>query len=349
MQFDISCYNVCCNKCTQMMNYMRGKESSLEAIAANVIRKLRPLAKLFGKEMTEYSGGLGKELEDSMNAEAFAKDVKRYQVKIQHMKNQKVKLGARLRARNDGNLKTILDMNALIKKEIRPLRDEWLNAEREYHIAVKGKAQNIQELNMKRQEALGKWQEQRQGLALASDRALDKEDLSPDARQYLELVMHEEDLRDTFYEICDQFEFRDYRSPQGMKENMFTLSSALVAFGVELDADPHTACRSGKDRTSLQRMEIGTRFISREVYGRHLHYREREKMPETAKIREQMLLNSGQIDDLAALNTGSSGLNVAGSYGSYLKDFGNGGKVFAPWYENIVLQGSRYAFAMKLK
>ena len=134
------------------------------------------------------------------------------------------------------------------------------------------------------------------------------------------------DLEDIYHEIEDQFEFKEYRSVQGMKENMYSLPSALVAFGIELDADPHTGCRSGKDRTSLQRMEIGTRFSLKEAFGRFLNYREMEQIPQTKETREQMLLNSGQIDDLAFLNIGSSGLNLSGSYGSYLKDFGKAGE-----------------------
>lgn len=235
------------------------------------------------------------------------------------------------------------------KDGIRELRKKFIEAERAYHSAkspIKAK-----QLDRERKQAFKEWQAKKDELAKRLDLELNvtqKPPLSPELRETLEIIRHEENLRDTYDEVSDLFEFRDHRDPKYMKQNMYILPSAIVAFGCELEADPHTGCRSGKDRTSLQRMEVGTRFLLKKAYGRHLNYREQEEYPLTSQIREQMLLNSGHIDELAFLNIGSHGLNLSGAYGAYLKDFGKWGEVNRDWYGQV-LEGAKGVFTMKLK
>lgn len=234
---------------------------------------------------------------------------------------------------------------------MRQLRNTHLEAERAYYTAKNNNepADVLARLDTARKTAFANWQTERQTLSMKFVNELKRTDLSPEARTHLESLQHQEDLVDMYNEVSDLLEFKEHRTGEGMRQNMYTLASSLVLLGIELDADPHTGCRSGKDRTSLQRMEIGTRLLLKNQYGRHLSYRELEQAPQTFRTREHMMLHSGHIDELARLNIGSSGLNLSGGYGQYLKNFGNGGQVYPSWYENVILYGAKNVFAMRLK
>lgn len=235
------------------------------------------------------------------------------------------------------------------KDGIRELREQFIGAERAYHAAKS--PIKVKEWDGLRKKTFKEWQTKKDELAKRLDLELNVAQdppLSTELREALEIIRHEENLRDTYDEVSDLLEFNDHRDPKYMKQNMYILPSAIVAFGCELDADPHTGCRSGKDRTSIQRMEVGTRFLLKKAYGRHLNFREQEGYPLTYQIREQMLLNSGHIDELAFRNIGSHGLNLSGSYQAYLKDFGKWGAVEHDWYGQV-LEGAKGVFTMKLK
>ena len=209
---------------------------------------------------------------------------------------------------------------------------------------------------IERKDAFESWKAQRETLAHLLSHELNdiktKPDLSKSESQYkkyLELVLEREDLIDITNEVSDQIEFRDFRELKAMDQQMYTFSSALVVLGIELGANPHTGCRSGKDRTSLQRMEVALRYLQRKIYGRHLNYREIEQAKETRMIREELLLNSGHIDDLAIINTGSKGLTPEGFYGSYVKDIDSEGNTYNSWFEKVVLGGAYKAFIREIK
>jgi len=352
VQFDVSCYNVGCNKWTKITtNFLAGKSvETFAKIGIALARKLR--IKFKGMSLTQYSGELGNKLEDEINKVAFQKDTKRFEAKLKTMKAARKALEPQLTPDEVKIIHEIEEASGYDTSRelgVSLTRFQLHEAEEKYYSAVKNKESGIKALDDARKQAFFTWQEARQKLAFSLNSQLARKDLSPSLRQYLEGIEHQENLRDLFHEISDQFQFKEYRSSQGMKQNMYSLSSALVAFGVELEADPHTCCRSGKDRTSVQRMEIGTRFLTKNSQGRHLNYREIEEAPQTFETREQMLLNSGQIDEIPFLNTGSFGLNLNGSYGNYLKNFGNGGEIYPSWYEKIVLYGVKNVFSMRLK
>lgn len=235
------------------------------------------------------------------------------------------------------------------KDGIRELRERFISAERAYHAAKS--PIKVKQYDALRKSTFKEWQTKKDELAKRLDLELNvahDPPLSAELREALEIIRHEENLHDTYNEVSDLLEFKDHRDPKYMKQNMYILPSAIVAFGCELDADPHTGCRSGKDRTSIQRMEVGTRFLLKKAYGRHLNFREQEEYPLTYPIREQMLLNSGHIDELAFRNIGSHGLNLSGSYQAYLKEFGKWGAVEHDWYGQV-LEGAKGVFTMKLK
>lgn len=238
-------------------------------------------------------------------------------------------------------------------KGIRQLRQAHLEAERAYFTAKRNNqpASEIARLNQARQKAFADWQTERQALAMKCVRELANPTLSAETNSFIRSIQHQENLMDMHNEVSDLFEFQEHRTEEGMRQNMYTLSSSLMLFSLELGTDPHTGCRSGKDRTSLGCMELGTRITLKHQFGRHLNYRELEQTPQTYQTRENMVLNSGHIgsDGLAGLNIGSSGLNLSGGYGSYLKNFGAGGQIYPSWYENVVLFGAKNVFAMQLR
>jgi len=132
-----------------------------------------------------------------------------------------------------------------------------------------------------------------------------------------------------------------------MKRNAYALSSALVTLSTLLKEDPHAGCRSGKDRTTMLDVEVTTRFTLSRLLGYFPDYLEMETLPLAMDVRERVALESGLIDDFVRANTGSRGLNLAGSYGGDLAYFGNRptGKSSA----RSVLGGVYHAFARTIK
>lgn len=343
VQFDISCYNVGCNKWTKMMtNLSNGK--GIETIAKTAINLMNTV---FKAKLPEFEGQLGNDVEKDMNTKAFAKDTKRYHAKIEKLKAQKQGILNKAIGKGTAGFSEIKKMEKLISGRLIRARQSLEVAETQYQRAKTSAEAKI--FDKERKEAFKEWQQVRYLVANQLDILRKRTDLSLDVQEYLEILEHQQDLDDLFNEIKDQLTFRDYRTDEGMDRNMYSLSSTLVLFGMALDADPHTACRSGKDRTSLQRMEIGTKVLSKEANHRYLNYREIEQNPGTYEIREQMLLNSGHIDDLARLNIGSSGLNLDGAHGSYLKQIERDGTIHSTEYERSVLFGAKGVFSMVLK
>ena len=158
----------------------------------------------------------------------------------------------------------------------------------------------------------------------------------------MQLVVYEQDIRDLKNEVSDVLEFQPHKEAEYMEKNMYILPSLLMALSIKLNEGPHTGCRSGKDRTSLVDMEISVLFAMREIRGRFLSYRELENDSLTDDVREQMLLNTGQIDELPYKNIGSLGINLAGSHGSYLGGATLGS--FLEW-QHSVAGGASGAFA----
>lgn len=339
-QFDITCYNAGCNDWTKMMSNLKAG-IGIEKVAKWGINATRFFGlKVGGEKISEYSGEKGFNLEDQMNDKAFAKQTEKYNAKMKDLKENRLALHDALK----GN-QTYHEVEEMSLK-IAGLRKDLESAETAYHTT---KSRRKGKLDKARKTAYQNWQVERDKLAKKLSSELIKAHDFPELQEYLHTVREEEDVRDAYNEVKDLLSYREYRLPAMMKRNMYTLPSAFVTLGIMLDGDPHTGCRSGKDRTSLQRMEIALRFGLREAYGRPLNYREIEEYPHTAILREQLLLNSGHIDNLAYLNTGSQGLNLSGSYGAYLKNFGRDGNAIPVWYEKVVLHGAKDVFAMKLK
>lgn len=198
-----------------------------------------------------------------------------------------------------------------------------------------------------RDAAFKVWQAARDDLAafLTQEIEVNGKNYSESLVSYLKKVRYEDNLIALHDEVSDQLAFREYRSLESMQKSMYSLSSTIMALSIYLEEDPNTGCRSGKDRTSIQDMEICTKLAMLSVRGRILHHREMndlEQNPETEEVREQLLLNSGQIDELAFKNIGSFGLNLSGGYGTFLTGFAKD-HATKPW-ETTVTGGIFKAF-----
>lgn len=281
--------------------------------------------KIKAKMLSTFGGNA---FENALNKAAWQKMQARAVGKIHELTQERKDLGGKP------------DSLAPLEKAVEKTRDDFKAAERVYR-----EAPSVSRAKEKRDLALKEWSSAKD--ALASELAKLKIEGKHD--KYIQLTSSLFDIQSLKEEIEDQFEFKDYLTPEFMKVNSYSMSSAVVTLGALLHDPTWTGCRSGKDRTSLQRVEIATRFGMREVNGRFRHFLEMEKDERTYKVREHTLLNSGQIDELAKRNIGSQGLNLSGGYGSYLKKFVGEGKPLKASYEEIITGGAAKTFAMRLK
>lgn len=273
--------------------------------------------------------GLGKlggnSLEDKMNKEAWQKLHASAEVKYKAIIDERKKLIADVPiAQYSASLRTL-------EEKEKSARAKFIEIERNFH-QVHSKFTKAE-----RDGAFSAWQACQNELAKELDIA--KKHNNPSIKEYAELTQRAFDIRSLQNEISDQFEFKEYLTPEGMYQNAYSMSSAVVALDALLKKPVWTACRSGKDRTSLQRIEIATRAAMRKIRGRMLSFREMEKDPLTYYVRQEIMLNSGHIDELAYRNIGAPGLNLSGAYGQYLKRFLPTGEVVNASFEQIVTGG----------
>ncbi len=165
---------------------------------------------------------------------------------------------------------------------------------------------------------------------------------------YLALMHRVFDIECLTEEIEDQMEFKDYLTKEGINRNAYSLPSALMCLSSLIGNAAWTGCRSGKDRTSLQRMEIAVRLGMRLSRGRYLHYREMEEDPNTYRMREEAALNTGHYDQLAMRNIGSQGLNLRGLCSPFVKRTLQNGKIIPHKTAEVSLKGVYKAFRRKL-
>jgi hypothetical protein len=274
------------------------------------------------EEFTVKPGG-GNGMEEAINKIAFDKHKERVKEKQAELAQSNLEHIQKIQSAPEQA--NVTKINGKVK-EIAGFRSNLVKAQEAF-------AKNPSEANQKLKTATFEaWQKARNELTNLIKNETDAEGISPDYKAFLQNVHYEDNLIALRDEISDQLQYQDYRKSEFMRQNMYSLPSTIVALAMYLEEDPHTGCRSGKDRTSLQDMEISTKIGMQGVTGRILDYREMNTS-QTAEVREQMLMNSGQIDDLAYKNIGSHGLNLAGGYGSYLAGFGEGES--KPWEASV--------------
>lgn len=286
----------------------------------------------------------GNQLEDDLNDKAWDKMHKRTDLKLKRILEQRIKLEGQWQHLAPQEQTAMLAIQKL-ENEIQIHRDLYLAAERAYRQDPKD-----EKLEKARTLALQRWLITQDSFAKELNIAKSLPESSERFSTYVGLAQREFDIKSLAQEIEDQMEFKDYLQPSFMKRNAYSIPSAIVSLGALLKQPVWTGCRSGKDRTSLQRMEIGVRMGMRKIRGRFLHYKEMEEDSRTFKVREEMLLNSGQIDEMAARNIGARGLNLSGAYGKYLKRFFSSGKKVAnAAYEDVILGGAYKVFSRTLR
>lgn len=306
----------------QALFRLKGKEVSTQDLAD------------MGKELASAHVGAetGPELEDAINLEALQKHQERVQRKVQELDRGNAERLTQIEEVE----RPVIDKLDQALGELKTAREKLLQCEQDY-----AKEKSAEKLTA-RDEAFKSWQKARDRVVCLTHPGLEGtypglkaqgiEKPSDLLLQYLNRVAYQQDLLDLLQEAEDQLEFQAYRETAYMKESMYSLSSTLSLLGIRLEENPHFCCRSGKDRTSLQDIEVRTKWHLRNVRGRFLNYREIAKDPLTEATRQAELLQSGMIDELAYKNVGSYGLNFSGGYGSYLSGFGHVGKV---WEESV--------------
>lgn len=268
----------------------------------------------------------GNLIEDSMNEKAFNTHKKRIEDKLKNTNEQKEVLHKKITAKatdpnNESAQREINDISNINSKisNLRKLREALVQKEEAYS-KNKGVATKAA-----KDKAFSEWQKARKDIENDIDSKLKmKNEYSEEFQDYLNIIHYEENLIALRDEVSDQLRFKAYRSLEFMKQNMYSLPSTIMTLAIYLDEDPHTSCRSGKDRTTGQDVEITTKVATEAQHGTILNYREMEQNPSTLDTRQNVLLNSGQIDELAFMNTGGTGLNMAGTYGNTLCDVRTG-------------------------
>jgi len=258
-------------------------------------------------------------IENNNNKKAFAKHQKRVQGKLTELEAQRIALQKEL-LRDSSTAALVQEIDQQVAW-IKACRAELLKNEMAYA------ADKSEAAAQKRNLAFANWQTARNQLSCILRSELQVHQ-SKDMLNYLEIIRYEDNLIALHDEVSDLLAFQAFRDLKFMRKTMYCLSSKIMALSIYLDENPHTGCRSGKDRTALQDMEISTVFALEALKGRILNYREMEDDSLTLDVREALFLDSGQIDDLAFRNIGSYGLNLSGSYGSYLSGFRQLGKLW---------------------
>ncbi len=230
----------------------------------------------------------------------FTFDVTLFDFGVNKTKKALIALGSKSSIENDLNEPAWKKLKASAMREIGEIEfsPELESTRQEYLIAKRNRSGE--------KEALTKW-------IAAKDKEVAKLDTPEKKRAFDILCLMEE--------IDDQMEFKDYLTQFGMNRNAYSLPSAVVTLAALLNQAAWTGCRSGKDRTSLQRVEVATRMGMHAVRGRFLHYTEMEEDPNTYRVREEILFHSGHIDrdGIAGRNIGSQGLNLGGACAPYLQ------------------------------
>ena len=305
------------------------KKGEKEVTAADVEVLREELPKELEIKEGEERGNIH---ENTMNKRAFARHSERVDTRLEVIKKELAACELQIeKADEKKNIEGIKNQITAIQR----LREALLQAERNYKEDKSDK--NLEA----KKEAFKTWQAARKNLAIDLDKytKLPAEGQSDAFTKYMESVVYEQDLLDLRNDVSDILEFQAHRQGEFMDKNMFILPSRLMALSIKLDEAPHFGCRSGKDRTTLVDVEVSVLFAMREIRGRFLNYRELEDDPLTEDVREQILLNSGQIDDLAYKNIGSIGINVSGGHGNYLGGVTLGS--FLEWQHSLV--GGGYA------
>jgi hypothetical protein len=285
---------------TQIIKIKKGKDVTAD-----------DMAMLKAQLPTEFAADLGNKLENDMNIKSFDRHKNRAAERFSEIESEMEELNSAIT--DEMELAKITEMESHIER-IADLRNTLVKADSAY------KLNKSEDTIQAKNKALADWQKARDKLAKDLDRAINMPSpwQSEEFTAYMRDVSFIQDVNDLLNELGDMLEFQPHRDTEFMQKNMYTLSSLLVTLAIKLEENPHTGCRSGKDRTSLQDMEIATRLAMRKIRGRFQNYREREADPFIIDVREQMLLHTGQIDKLAYKNIGSFGLNLAGGFGSYI-------------------------------
>ena len=297
---------------TQILNSLkqgraRSRDPQLQRRLDSLLKKAKQdLQKIEKEVITSHSGENGNILENKNNLAAFKKQSKHVEEKMATATESRLALEKQI------SNSTIVNGVRTQESTVTEARKKFLHYEKQIHsnLSLSSSAQN--ELNGLRDQALKEWTQARRDLAQTKlDIAKNKD---PKVQNWLKQVSYINDLQDLHDEVFDQLQFQDHRTKEHMDRNMYAFSSALAALGILLDEDPHTHCRSGKDRTSLQRIEIQNRFLMRSKLGYFPNYREWDLYKIENQCRQQAALYSGQIDGVAEKNIGAEGLNISGGH-----------------------------------
>ena len=264
----------------------------------------------------------GNFLEDQNNQIAFHKQTKHIEAKLDELNQQRVNISVSQDLLN-------------CEKKLNQARAKFIHYERQLKSSDAPSALFQGDLKKVRNQAFREWKAARQELA----------EILKNKEEYA-IIRLQHDIQDLRDQVSDQLEFKDHRKNKYMDRNMYTFSATLACLGILLDEDPHTHCRSGKDRTSLQRIQIQTQFLMREKLGYFPNYRDTSHANLESKLCKAATLHSGQIDELARKNIGAEGLNTGGVHTPAAPVLSKKGKAAKDFELELAIKGS-YAFFMR--
>ena len=140
-------------------------------------------------------------------------------------------------------------------------------------------------------------------------------ELSPQMARALDLLEADAKLLMLYLDTRELYLSGMSSDVQNMDNNRSALATRVIALGMIVDdVDVHFGCRSGKDRTGLVDIEVKLLLTTSVLTGRISSYREQERVSRMTDWREQMTLESGNVDELIKANMGARiGINTGGS------------------------------------